>query len=263
MILDATTAINLISAPLQGYPAFLAGSAVAAQQYVKLDAWSDIDVFCPSEQAMFINAQRLLDSGFEFAPRHDRVWARWIQYGFKKWHTNSLRMVEPNTGTQVNLVYKLIEGHPATSLAQVVESFDFGLLAVGYDLQRGTKHDFRSALFPGFYQRNGALPMMPNKRDNWRAGYISQYVGLREAARYVKYLAYGYDLKLVKDDLVEGYLNAAAYLTQRDSDDKKLLGQIYETFAFKISADDTQAITDASALLVTTDALDAIMDALE
>jgi hypothetical protein len=110
---------------------------------------------------------------------------------------------------------------------------------------------------------NGPLPMMPNKRANWRGGFISQYNGLREAIRYAKYVNYGYDLSLVKLDLVEGWYAAASYLTQRDEVDKQQLGKIYEVIADKIQADDVDAITEAGEEILHMDELDAIMDALE
>ena len=263
--MKASAAIAQVSAPLLGMPVFIAGSAVAEETYGITDAHDDIDLFTPSEQALFIVVQRLLDNGYNLVERHDRVWERWQQYGFKHWHTNSLRLLAPGTpGNQikVNVVYKLVDKHPTTSVSQVVESFDFGLLASGYDLKTGTKHDFRAGLFPGL-DPDGPLPLMPNKRANWRGGFISQYNGLREALRYAKYLNYGYDLSLVKTDLVEGWYNAASYLTQRDDPDKQLLGRIYESLAGKVEADDIDAITAVGGELLHMDELDAIMDALE
>ena len=245
---------------LTGEPVFLAGSLVAAETY-GLDSYHDVDLFCPTSQVLIATGQKLLDNGFKLDDRFDRVWHRWLRYGFKTWHTNSLRMHDSN-GTEFNLVYKLTDGHPTTSLGQVIESFDFGLLATGYDLEPNIKRDMRGYLFAG-HSPHGPLPMMPNKRDNWRNGFISQYNGLREAGRYAKYHGYGYDMSLVKDDLVTGYWEAASYLGNRFEEDKQQLGKIYEAIALKIEDDCIDELSEAYATLDFNDTLDKIMDALE
>lgn len=73
-----------------------------------------------------------------------------MDIGFNRWHTNSMKLSDPTTGTEVNIIYKLVDGHETTSLSQVIESFDFGLLAMGFNLKTGNYHDMRSYLFPGF-----------------------------------------------------------------------------------------------------------------
>lgn len=258
---SASDTVAEVCAPLTGLPVYLAGSLVAAETYGMDDAFDDADVFCPSDLVIIAAVQKLLDSGFTLDDRFARVWIRWLRYGFKKWHTNSIKLVGP-WGVQVNMVYKLQDGHPTTSLSQVVESFDFGLLAVGYDVETGVRRDFREALFPG-KDPNGALPLMPNKRENWRNGFISQYNGLREAGRYAKYVRYGHDLSLVKDDLIVGYYMAASYLAGRDQPEKQQLGKIYETIAFKIEDDAIDELIEASKEILYMDSLDEIMEALE
>jgi hypothetical protein len=251
-----------VRALLTGEPVFLAGSLVAADAYGMGNlAYHDVDLFCPTSQVLISVGQRLLDSGYTFDDRFDRVWARWLRYGFKTWHTNSLRLRSPS-GVETNLVYKLADGHPTTSLGQVLESFDFGLLAVGYDLEEDLFRDMRGYLFPGL-NPNGPLPMMPNKRSNWRNGFISQYNGLREAGRYAKYHNYGYDLSSVKDDLVTGYEAASSYLSTHFDADKQLLGRIYEAIGLHIEGDNILELTEAAKQINYTDALDTIMEALE
>ena len=68
-----------------------------------------------------------------------------IKYGFKGWHTNSLKLYHatPTYRVEVNLVYKLTDGHPTTSLAQVLESFDFGCLGLGLDCELNQWRDIR------------------------------------------------------------------------------------------------------------------------
>lgn len=259
--MSATAIIDDVRSKLAGDPVYLAGSLVAEEAYGLTDAHSDVDLFCPTGNVLIATGQKLLGMGYTFDDRFDRVWHRWLRYGFKSWHTNSLRLMSPDD-VETNLVYKLTDGHPTTSLSQVLESFDFGLLGVGYDLESDKRMDLRSYLFPG-YDHLGPLPMMPSKRDNWRNGFISQYNGLREAGRYAKYHAYGYDLSLVKDDLTTGYWSAADYMTNHFDADKQMLGRIYQAIALKIDNDQIDELAEASAEIDYTDALDAIMEALE
>ena len=245
---------------LKGEPVYLAGSLVAEATY-NMGSHSDVDIFCPTPQVLISVGQKLLCNGYSLDDRFSRVWHRWLRYGFKQWHTNSLRLMSP-FGVETNLVYKLTEGHPATSLAQVIESFDFGLLAMGWDVEDGTFRDMRSYLFPTM-DPMGPLPLMPNKRDNWRDGFISQYNGLRECGRYAKYHGYGYDMSLVKDDLATGYRAAELYLSTHFDPEKQLLGQIYGVIADKIEDDAIYELAEAAAMIDYSDALDQIMAALE
>ena len=255
-------AIAHVSQPLATLPVCIAGSVVAAETYgLSLHATSDVDVFCYTEQALVAGIQRLLSAGFTLNDRYARVWDRWLKYGFNNWHTNSIKLDDP-TGLEVNLVHKLIGKHPVNSLSQVLESFDFGLLGVGYDLSTGKRQDMRAYLFPG-YDLDGPLPLMPNKRDAWRQGLISQYNGTREPGRYAKYVTYGHDLSLVKDDLVQGYWAAAAYWRSRGDANHFLLADIYDVIAGKINRDDLDDLLKSGKILPTLDSLDQIMEALE
>ena len=261
MSLPAASVIGQVRLDLRGTPSFLAGSVVAALTYGKPYAYDDADVFVPSPQALISNVQLLQDKGYTLNDRFERVWHRWIRYGFNNWHTNSIKLVSPQ-GFELNLVYKLVEKAPTKNLSSVLESFDFGLLASGFDLERDTFHDMRSYMFPS-RPAQGPLPLMPNKRDNWRAGFISQYNGLREAGRYAKYHTYRYDMSLVRDDLLEGYFNAVAYLSQRDNPDKQLLAQIYEAIALAIEDENIAELVEFGKKIPQLDSLDQIMEALE
>lgn len=242
-------------------PLGIAGSCAAAETYGSKE-WADLDVFAYSDHALVAATQSLLDHGFTMDERFERVWYRWLRYGFKGWHTNSMKLHSPSD-VEVNVIHKTIGGSATTSLAQVLESFDFGLLATGYDVESEQRMDMRGYLFPN-HDPNGPLPMLPNKRENWVRGYISQYNGLREAARYAKYHGYGYDMSLVKDDLVTGY-EAAAHYNSRDGfdEDKKLLAQIYDTLGDKIRADAIDELIESYKTLDFKDPLDLIMDKLE
>lgn len=259
--MTSSAVIADVRALLTGDPVFLTGSLVAEEAYGKTSAHSDVDLFCPTSQVLVAMTQKLLLSGYKLDDRFERVWQRWLRYGFKTWHTNSIRLHSPS-GVETNLVYKLADGHPTTSLSQVLESFDFGLLGMGYDLEQDMYRDLRPYLFPGM-DINGPLPMMPNKRMNWRNGFISQYNGLRESGRYAKYHGYGYDMSLVKDDLVTGYWSVSNYMSTTFDKDKQQLGKIYEALAMHIEADNIDELKAAYKTLDFNDSLDAIMEALE
>jgi hypothetical protein len=258
--MSASALIADVLQRVKGEPVYLAGSLVAAETY-GLNDYHDVDLFCPTPQVFISLGTKLQMQGFKPDDRMVRTWERWLRYGFKTWHTNSFRLLDPN-GAEWNLVYKLTDGHPTTSLSQVIESFDFGLLATGYDAEHGIKRDLRSYLFEGL-DPNGPLPLMPNKRSNWRNGFISQYNGLRECGRYAKYLGYGYDLSLVKDDLSTGYWSAAAYMSTTFDPEKQQLGKIYEAIATHIDLDNIDELTEASKKIDYKDSLDVIMEALE
>lgn len=260
----AGAAISGVAAVVAGLPVYIAGSSVAAARLPLVNdlAYDDIDLFCASPNSLMSAAERLMAAGWRTPDRFSRVYHRWLRYGFNKWHTNSLKL-EDSWGGKVNLVFKLVDGHATTSLAQVIESFDFGLLAQGFDCEDGQWRDMRSYLFPSL-NPDGPLPLMPNKRSNWRAGFISQYNGLREVGRYVKYADYGFDMSAVKDDLVCGYWAAAEYLLDRDDQpDKVKLGQIYQSIAIHMESDHWDEMRAAGAEILFLDDLDKIMEALE
>ena len=259
--MSASAIIADVRSLLAGEPVFLAGSLVAEQTYGKVDAHSDVDLFVPTAQVMMTTGQLLLDHGYKLDDRFARVWVRWKRYGFKSWHTNSLRLLSPS-GMETNLVYKLTGGHPASSLAQVLESFDFGLLGTGYDLESNTYRDMRPFLFPGL-DPDGPLPLMPNKRSDWRNGFISRYNGLREVGRYAKYHSRGYDMSLVKDDMVMGYYAAEMYLSTHFDPEQRQLGVIYGAIGQHIDADNIVQLEQASKELNYNDSLDEIMATLE
>lgn len=264
--MDARSQLSSVLADVAGDPVFVAGSLVAAVEYDNPAPVNDVDLFCPTFQVLVATAQKLLIRGYTLDARFSRVWYRWLRYGIKSWHTNSLKMSSPQ-GVEVNLVYKMHEGHATTSLSQVLESFDFGLLGMGYEAEDGAFRDLRSYLFPGIGEariRAGcALPMMPNKSDNWTRGFISRYNGLRESGRYAKYFLRGYDMSLVRDQLVTGYREAALYLTQSFEEDQQKLGQIYYAIGDLIENDRALELQEAANKIDYNDELDEIMKALE
>lgn len=262
--INAEAAIGAVAKPLTELPVCIAGSSVAALVYDKpLGDDADIDAFCYTEEAL-IAAMTILHAHPDFTlnERSERVYSRWLKFGLKNWHTNSIKF-DSKYGFQVNLVYKLTGGHPNNSLSAVIESFDFGLLGVGFDLSLDTQlRDLRPFLFPG-YDLNGPLPLMPNKQEAWKNGFISQYNGLREAGRYAKYSLYGYDMSLIQPALVEGYELAIRYLRDRGDEERIKLADIYEAIAERILNNEVQELADANAMILTLDSLDLILETLE
>ena len=246
-------------------PAAIAGSVVAAHVYdMPLMEQSDLDVFCYSDSALITAIERLSQYGYSLDDRFSRVKERWLKFGLKTWHTNSVKLIAPDelNNMEINLVYKTADKVPASSLAAVLEAFDFGLLGTGWDLSDGKFRDMRSFMFPGL-DITGPLPFMPNKQHAWQNGFISQYNGLREAGRYAKYYSYGHDMSLLKATMIQGYHAVAEYLVERGDPDRILLAQIYTTIATHIEFDNIDELLKANKQILSVDALDQIMEALE
>jgi hypothetical protein len=262
-LIDARTAVDEVSQIVAALPVYNAGSAAASAQphAPSPTAYDDIDLFCASESAIISVVERLVAAGFEIDDRHKRVYARWMRMGLGKWHTHSIKT--SNGTIDANVVFKIVDGHPTTSAGQVIESFDFGLLAHAFDCELMDWRDARRYYFPQVKDLDGPLPLLPLRRETWRSGFISQYQGLREVGRYIKYLDYGWDLSLVKDDLVTGYWSISQYLIGRGDPERLKLGQIYETLAMNIEQDDFTQLRDASKEIMFMDDLDKIMEALE
>ena len=81
--------------------------------------------------------------------------------------------------------------------------------------------------------------------------------------RYAKYWQYGYDMSLVKDDLIHGYRMAASYhLNKDDEEESQFLGQIYHTLGDKIEDGAIDELITSYKTLDFNDPLDEIMAAL-
>ena len=262
-LIDASSAIDEVSQIVAALPVYIAGSAAAsAQPHAPSPlAYSDIDMFFASESGIVAGVQRFIDAGFTLDPRHERVWARWMKMGLGKWHTHSIKLTRGSH--EVNCVFKIVDGHPTTSPAQVIESFDFGLLSHAFDCELMVWRDMRSYLFPEIADHDGPLPLLPLRRDAWQSGFISQYQGLREIGRYIRYLDYGWDLSIVKPDLITGYWAVSRYLNDRGGEDREKLAKIYETLAINIEDDDFDSLRDASKEIMFMDDLDKIMESLQ
>lgn len=256
----------------RGHSASLVGSLVLADWYYRehgclpvtdVPAFNDVDLFVPSQGELFALTQDLLSQGFYMDDRNDRVWYRWRNYGLGKWQTNSIKMFSMDN-VEYNIVYKLVNGHPLQTPAQVVESFDFGGLAMAWSVQHQSFHDFRPSMFPLEPDLNN-LPMFDTKRANWRQGFMSWHEGMNQPHRFVRYD----DRKLiglenVRDDLVTGFEASALYhLDKIDDEDMQMKGQFYQRMAFLLENRLHDEIRDFYAQnWKSSDPLDQIMEAL-
>lgn len=261
--IHAKDAVAKVLRDTTALPAFLTGSAVAAETYDLQQSYSDIDLFVPNEGAYFAVVTKLLCSGYRIEnDRFERMWDRHVNIGFNKWHTNSMKLLDEVTGTEVNVIYKRVDGHETTQLSQVLESFDFGILGVGYETDTGVFRDLRQYLFPDATDLN-VLPMMGYRADNVGQGLMSQHTMLRMPGRYARYSRYGYDLSLVQPTLVRGYLNYAAYKEDRTKPEDQTLAQIAKALAFNIESNMLDELLSFEKQLPMQDGLDDILASIE
>lgn len=262
----ADEAVELGLLMFNGLPAYLAGSSVAAQFWHK-PMGNDLDVFVHIPRgdtyALGQCVARAEAHGFRFEDRMSKVNARWLTAGTPHWQTNSLKLVNAD-GLELNLIGKTINGSPVTSLSDVLESFDFGLLAVGWETRKGIFRDMRSYQFGHLgIDLDGPLPMMLDRLDEMKQGLFSKYVGFREPGRVARYAhTYGYDLSLVIDALIQGYRANALYQSGRGSNDGDMLANIYNLTADQIEDGEWQKILDAEKAIIYLDELDQIYEAM-
>ena len=254
--------IELVQELLFPKPACIVGSIPALQAYgLEVPDTADIDIFCYSAETLLDATATLRQNDFKLAPRYDRVYSRWLKYGIGNWHTNSVVLLSPATGRKHNLVFKTAGRAPLSSMSQIIESFDFGLLHSGLDLQEGIPRSMKSYLFPQ-YVDDAALPLMPIRRNDWREGFMSRYQALREPARYLKYCNYGFDMSVVKDDLAAGYNNASEHFIDSEVEEHRRLGQIYGLISAAIQEDQLPLLQSAIDEIPFQDSLEAILASL-
>lgn len=255
---------------LHGHHACLAGSAVAAKQYGLLHSYDDIDVFAYGNSSLIAIVTTLTEKGFEFASENEAMkFERWLAWDLNiGWRTNSVKLrgyvngPNPIEPYEVNVVYKTFEKQPVKRLSMVLESFDFGHLAQGFELRTGEFRDMRPYFFPD-HASYKALPLLPDRADRWRNGLITQYTGIRQAGRAVKYQQYGYDMTNVLPDLIKGYRIAAFHHSDHFDPEKVVLGQIYDRLADHLEDGDFDKIKEADALLPQWRDVDAILERLD
>jgi len=258
--------VDKVLIDVAGLPAFLAGSSAAAVAHDLQHSYTDIDLFVPKEGVYFALVQHLLSNGYEIeGDRFERMWQRHLNYGFNAWHTNSMKLIDSTFGTEVNVIYKRVERHETTQLSQVIESFDFGLLGVGYETATKTLRDMRGYLFPSIKgATSGApLPMIDYRRSNIEQGFMSSHIMMRTPGRYARYEGYGYDMSRVKPTMVDGYHAYADYKEQRTKVEDVTLGKIARLLAQHLEYDNFEEIRKYEKTIPMSDGLDDILEALE
>ena len=265
---DVALPLKELLSALNGAHACIAGSAVAAQEYNLPHSYDDIDVFAYGNSSLIAITNSLLERGFGFASSNEAMkYDRWLAWDMNiSWRTNSVKLsgridssIEPY---EVNVVYKTFEKQPVKRLSLVLESFDFGHLATGYELRTSEYRDMRPYFFPKVVDFK-ALPLLPDRQDRWTNGLITQYTGIRQAGRAVKYQGYGYDMSNVMPALITGYRIAAAHHADHFDPEKVTLGQIYDRLADHLEDGDYDKIREADALLPQWRDVDAILERLD
>lgn len=262
--------IRELRSTLHGHHACLAGSAVAANEYGLPFSYDDIDIFAYGNSSLIAIVTTLTERGFEFANDNEAMkFDRWLAWDLNiGWRTNSVKLrgyvdgPNPLEPYEVNVVYKTFEKQPVKRLSMVLESFDFGHLAVGYELRSGDFRDMRPYFFPDATDFK-ALPLLPDRHDRWANGLITQYTGIRQAGRAVKYISYGYDLSNVVPTLITGYRIAAQHHADHFDPEKQTLGAIYDRLADHLEDGDHDAILEADRILPQWRDVDTILEALD
>lgn len=259
--IKASDAVNLVVDQAKGLRCYLTGSSAASAVKARdgiagfEDCYSDVDLFVGSENEWVRSIQFLIDRGYTFGPRMEMMWTRVLHFGTHGWHTNSMKLHNPE-GVEVNLIYKTVARKPVASLSQVIETFDFGLLALGWETETGIYRDMRPYMF-GDVDLNGPLPVLPWRKEQIEQGHFREHQGLRMFGRAARYfLDYGYDDTLVRPVLVEGYQNAASYYKDRIEPEKIRLGEIYQAVSFLMEDGDWTQVKAAADLLPKADELD-------
>jgi hypothetical protein len=265
---DVSLPLSELRSVLHGSYACIAGSAVAAYHYSLPFSYDDLDVFAYSNSSLISTTSILLERGFTFASSNEEMkFERWLAWDLNVgWRTNSVKLrghIDPHLQEyEVNCVYKQFEKQPVKRLSMVLESFDFGHLAMGCELRTNEWRDMREFFFPNVPDFK-ALPLLPDRHERWINGLITQYTGIRQAGRAVKYMNYGYDLSNVIPVLVTGYRIAAGHHADHFDPEKVTLGQIYERLADHLEDGEYDKIIEADKLLPQWRDVDAILERLD
>lgn len=252
--------IDTVLALFKGMPMSLVGSAVAAKAHGRADA-HDIDVFVPSQQMFIAAVQRALDTGWHFQGRTPRQWAVILRTGFSnKFNVQTLRLFNDDE-IELNVSLRREYGNYLQDLSQVLEAFDFGLLAVGYNLEHVTYHDMRSYLFPGL-DVNGPLPFTPKRLFALSNGYLSSYAMYRQVDRLIKYTGYGYDMSACTQTVVNALRLMAQDALDSNAEDAPANAVIFPMLADRIEAGQLDEIKSAMLAIKDQDPLTEILDRL-
>ena len=207
-------------------------------------AYSDVDFFHPSSDALSANIQLMLDQGaVPLNEDESRKLRRWKRYGMGDWDTNSIKL-ETNDGHEFNLVFKLLDHKPLRTAIEQVGSFDFSHLGGSYNMETGAFHDLTNYYWPGMSKDE--IHMFPDREEQWLIGSIGKHQGLRQAGRYAKWQSRGFNLQqFCQKPLVEGYRIVGAHYLGKEDDELQTYGEVYMDLAQLIEVDDIDAILHA------------------
>lgn len=265
----AAQAVELVLDQARGLRCYLTGSAASAADKERAGivgfekSWHDVDLFVGSDLQWVRSIQYLIDHGYEFGDeRMEMIWRRVLNFGTKGWQTHSMRLTSPE-GIEVNVIYKTVNRAPTDSLSKVLESFDFGLLALGWETEDGTFRDMREYMFGSGIDLHAPLPLLPWRREQIQQGHFREHQGLRMFGRAARYFGdYGYDGSLVVPVMSEGYFNAAQYYQNRSKPEDLVLGNIYAHVALLLDDGDWAQLAESSAALPGMDTLDELYQKL-
>ena len=235
-----------VFALFQGQAASLVGSAVSANEY-GLDTFTDVDVFFADKSALQYGLGLCVAQGWVLHPTSERRLKFTHRWGGKAFHVETYRL--DKDGVELNLTVKLLGGKPVRNTAEVLLSFDFGALLVGYDCLADSfedaRLDLRPAFFPQFDTKSSAYPMVPDKRRAWVRGEFGKYNSFRQAERVAKYAMRGYDMSYVVPDLITGYEQRVEDLQLNPTPHNLALIDIYVQLCEHLDAQEWELVFEA------------------
>jgi hypothetical protein len=241
--IPAGDAVARVSDLLFGWSGTMGGGALSAWKFNKPFAYSDVDVFVPSEFALARTVQFMLDHGAVMDEENSRTMERWSGRGTGDWHTNSVRLELLNDEVEVNVVYKIVDKRPLRTHTQVVESFDFSNLTHSIDLRTGKEYDLFDHLFRG--EDPSKVRLLPDREWQWLNAKVGKFTGIRQGERYAKNVSRGYDLELVKAPIIQGYRYTAAHYMDGDDPVELEHAEAYTLIADLIEDDDIDGLLTA------------------
>jgi len=247
-VMPAAEAIDSLKKPLKGRRGAILGGATAAEREAAVDpdfdyAYSDVDIFHPSMESLSINLSTLLNAGaVPLDNKDERTLRKWERRGTNGWKTNSIRVVT-HQGVEVNLVYKTIDKHPLRTPLEQVASFDFSMLGVSYDLRTWERRDLGTYFWPEGQDHKYCL--FEDREEQWLNAEVGIFTGLRQADRYARYVARGYDLEAAVTPLVQGYRVTGLHYMGQDNEELQLTGDTYLSLAQLIEDHDIDGLLHA------------------
>ena len=247
-VMPAAEAIDSLKKPLKGRRGAILGGATAAEREAAVDpdfdyAYSDVDIFHPSMESLSINLSILLNAGAAPLEHKDlRILRKWERRGTNGWKTNSIRVVT-NQKVEVNLVYKTIDKHPLRTPLEQVQSFDFSMLGVSYDLRTWERRDLGTYFWPDGQDNKYCL--FEDREEQWLNAEVGIFTGLRQADRYARYVERGYNLDAAVTPLVQGYRTTGPHYLEQYDKELLLTGDTYLNLAQLIEDHDIDGLRQA------------------